>query len=114
MPQLSPADAILQVQQNNHELAIRREKVNAKEQVIEATKDQLAELDKQYVATYETLKEKCALEEDDDQWYKWGKIRRWGTFLNMLKDSKEYLRKEGVYTASMLNVYKTYHLRLQG
>lgn len=116
------ADAILQVQQNNRELAIRREKVNAKEQVLEATKDQLAELDKQYVATYETLKEKCTLEEEDDQWYKWGKIRRWGTFLNMLKDSRESLRKDGIYTtssitpeiayadmASMLNVYKTYH-----
>ncbi len=116
------ADAILQVQQNNHELAIRREKVNAKEQVLEATKDQLAELDKQYVATYEILKEKYALEEEDDQWYKWSKIRRWGTFLNMLKDSRESLRKDGIYTtssvtpeiayadmASMLNVYKTYH-----
>lgn len=116
------ADAILQVQQNNHELAIRREKVNAKEQVLEATKDQLAELDKRYVATYETLKEKCTLEEEDDQWYKWGKIRRWGTFLNMLKDSRESLRKDGIYTtssitpeiayadmASMLNVYKAYH-----
>lgn len=101
---------------------VRREKVNAKEQVLEATKDQLAELDKQYVATYETLKEKCTLEEEDDQWYKWGKIRRWGTFLNMLKDSRESLRKDGIYTTSsvtpeiayadmvsMLNVYKTYH-----
>ena len=116
------ADALLQAQLNNHELAIRREKVNAKEQILEATKDQLAELDKQYVATYETLKEKCALEEEDDQWYKWGKIRRWGTFLNMLNDSRESLRKDGIYTsssvtpevvyadmASMLNVYKTFH-----
>ncbi|MBR1960119.1 MAG: hypothetical protein IKA34_06060, partial [Bacteroidales bacterium] len=47
---------------------------------------------------------------------------RWGTFLNMLKDSRESLRKDGIYTtssvtpeiayadmASMLNVYKTYH-----
>lgn len=90
--------------------------------IMDATEDQLAELDKQYVATYETLKEKCTLEEEDDQWYKWGKIRRWGTFLNMLKDSRESLRKDGIYTtssvtpeiayadmASMLNVYKTYH-----
>lgn len=84
--------------------------------------EKLKELDEQSVATYEALKEKCTLEEEDDQWSKWSKIRHWGTFLNMLKDSKEYLRKEGVYTAStitpeiayadmasMLNVYKTYH-----
>ena len=90
--------------------------------IMDATEDQLAELDKQYVATYETLKEKCTLEEEDDQWYKWGKIRRWGNFLNMLKDTRESLRKDGIYTTSsvtpeiayadmvsMLNVYKTYH-----
>lgn len=90
--------------------------------IMDATEDQLAELDKQCVATYETLKEKCTLEEEDDQWYKWGKIRRWGNFLNMLKDTRESLRKDGIYTtssvtpeiayadmASMLNVYKTYH-----
>lgn len=89
---------------------------------MDATEDQIAELDKQYVATYESLKERCTLEEDDDQWYKWGKIRRWGTFLNMLTESRESLRKDGIYTtstitpeiayadmASMLNVYKTYH-----
>lgn len=90
--------------------------------IMDATEDQLAELDKQYVATYETLKEKCTLEEEDDQWYKWGKIRRWGNFLNMLKDTRESLQKDGIYTTSsvtpeiayadmvsMLNVYKTYH-----
>ena len=90
--------------------------------IMDATEDQLAELDKQYVANYETLKEKCTLEEEDDQWYKWGKIRRWGNFLNMLKDTRESLRKDGIYTTSsvtpeiayadmvsMLNVYKTYH-----
>ena len=90
--------------------------------IMDATEDQLAELDKQYVATYETLKEKCTLEEEDDQWYKWGKIRRWGNSLNMLKDTRESLRKDGIYTtssvtpeiayadmASMLNVYKAYH-----
>lgn len=90
--------------------------------IMDATEDQLAELDKQYVATYETLKEKCTLEEEDDQWYKLGKIRRWGNFLNMLKDTRESLRKDGIYTTSsvtpeiayadmvsMLNVYKTYH-----
>lgn len=108
--------------ENEAELALRREKVKTKKMNLEATKAQLEELDKQYVEAYESLKKKCALEEEDDQWYKWGKIRRWGTNLAMLVDSRQKLLEQGIYSSSsitpeiayaemnsLLIVYQTYH-----
>lgn len=116
------SDVLLQAQHNNQKLAIRREKVAAKEQILEATKDELEELDKQMLQAYETLKMKCTLEEDDDQWYKWGKIRRWGYFLNTMVESRLALQADGIYSTSsvtpdiayadlnsQLTVYRTYH-----
>lgn len=109
-------------QDNEHELAIRREKVNAKEVAMEATKAELAELDKQYVEAYETMKKKCTIEENDDQWYQWGKIRRWGSFLMTIVDSRKELAAQGIHSTSsitpdiayadlnsQLTVYQSYH-----
>lgn len=122
------ADTISEIIQNNaslemkQELAIREEKVKAKKVTINALKDDLLEVDRQYVEVYEQLKERCTLEEEDDQWYKWGKIRRWGTYLAMLVESRQDMKEMGVYTTSsitpeiayadmnsMLTVYQTYH-----
>lgn len=109
-------------QDNEQELSMRREKVEAKKKEVEASRAQLEELDKQYVQTYESLKAKCTLEEEDDQWYKWGKIRRWGSFLAMVTQSRQQLEAEGIRSASsvtpemanaemssLLSVYQTYH-----
>lgn len=109
-------------QDNEQELALRREKVNAKKVAVEASKAELAELDKQYVEVYEQLKKKCTLEEEDDQWYQWGKIRRWGSFLSTTVDSRLQLEKQGIHSTSsitpdiiyadmnsQLTVYQTYH-----
>lgn len=109
-------------QENEHELAIRREKINAKEVAVKATKAELAELDKQYVEAYETMKKKCTIEENDDQWYQWGKIRRWGTFLMTIVDSRKELEAQGIRSTSsitpdiayadmnsQLTVYQSYH-----
>ncbi len=118
------ADADLKkvIRNNEQELALRKEKVAAKKVKLEATKAELEELDKQYVQTYESLKAKFAIDESDDQWYKWGKIRRWGMFLNMVVESRKELEAKGVYSSSsitpevifadlsaQLTVYKTYH-----
>lgn len=89
-------------QENEHELAIRREKVNAKEVAMEATKAELAELDKQYVEAYEAMKKKCTIEENDDQWYQWGKIRRWGSFLMTIVDSRKELEAKGIRSTSSI------------
>lgn len=104
---------------NEQELAVREEKVNAKKIAVEASK---AELDKEYVQVYESLKKKCTLEESDDQWYQWGKIRRWGSFLSMVVDSRQRLKAQNVYSTSsitpevvyadmnaQLSVYQTCH-----
>ena len=108
--------------ENEQELALQREKVEAKKVLFEANKAELEELNKQYVQTYENLKSKCTLDENDDQWYKWGKIRRWGTFLAMLVESREDLKSQGIYSTSpitpdvayadmdsLLSTYQTYH-----
>lgn len=105
-----------------HELAIRKEKVNAKAVEVKATRAELEELDKQYVETYESLKNKCTIEETDDQWYMWGKIRRWGQYLNIITQSRKQLDAQGVRSTSsitpdivyaemnsLLIVYQTYH-----
>lgn len=107
---------------NEQELAARQEKVNAKKIALEASKAELEELDKEYVQVYENLKKKCTLEESDDQWYQWGKIRRWGSFLSMVVDSRQRLKAQNVYSTSsitpevvyadmnaQLTVYQTYH-----
>lgn len=108
--------------ENEQELALQREKVEAKKVLFEANKAELEELNKQYVQTYENLKSKCTLDENDDQWYKWGKIRRWGTFLAMLVESREDLKSQGIYSTSpitpevayadmngLLSAFQTYH-----
>ena len=108
--------------ENEQELALQREKVEAKKVLLEANKAELEQLNKQYVQTYENLKNKCTLDETDDQWYKWGKIRRWGTFLAMLVESREDLKSQGIYSTSpitpdvayadmnsLLSIYQTYH-----
>ena len=108
--------------ENEQELALQREKVEAQKVFLEANKAELEELNKQYVQTYENLKNKCTLDETDDQWYKWGKIRRWGTFLAMLVESREDLKSQGIYSTSpitpdvayadmnsLLSIYQTYH-----
>lgn len=70
-------------------MSIRQEKLKAKEVTVKATKAELEELDKLYVETYEALKKKCTIEESDDQWYQWGKICRWGSFLHTITNSRK-------------------------
>lgn len=105
-----------------YELALRREKMNTKQVEVKASRAELEELDKQYIKTYESLKKKCTIEESDDQWYMWGKICRWGQYLNIITESRKQLDAQGVRSTSsitpdivyaemnsLLTVYQTYH-----
>ena len=105
-----------------NELSIRQEKMKAKEITVKATKAELEELDKLYVETYEALKKKCTIEESDDQWYQWGKICRWGSFLHTITNSRKELESQGIRSTSsitpnivyadlnsQLSVYLSYH-----
>lgn len=105
-----------------NELSIRQEKMKAKEVTVKATKAELEELDKLYVETYEALKKKCTIEESDDQWYQWGKICRWGSFLHTITNSRKELESRGIRSTSsitpdivyadmnsQLSVYLSYH-----
>lgn len=108
--------------ETQNELSIRQEKLKAKEVTVKATKAELEELDKLYVETYEALKKKCTIEESDDQWYQWGKICRWGSFLHTITNSRKELESRGIRSTSsitpeilyadmnsLLSVYLTYH-----
>ena len=108
--------------ENEEELAQRRMKVEQQRESIEASKAKIEEMEREFVAMYEDLKNNCTIEENDDQWYKWGKICRMGAFLNLLVDSEKQLKSEGLYNtsvitpdvayadiSSMLSVYQTYH-----
>lgn len=107
---------------NATELALRKEKIEAKKQINEQKKAQLEELDKEYQKAYEELKANCAIEESDAKWYKWGKIVKFATFMEMVAQSREQLKIQGVHStssvtpdvayaalASMLNTFKEYH-----
>ena len=89
---------------------------------ISATKAEIEELDQEYVQAYDALKKKCTLEEDDDQWYQWGKIRRWGAYLVSMVESRNEIISLGIYPKmsitpevvyadmnSFLSVYQIYH-----
>lgn len=116
------AQAEQQKKQNTAELAIRKEKVKAKEIAVKASQAELEELDKKYIEVYNMLKEKCTIEQGDDQWYQWGNIRQWGNYLSMLVKSQQELLSDGIYSTlsitpevvyadvnSSLTVYQTYH-----
>lgn len=107
---------------NEAELALRREKIEAKKQINEQKKAQLEELDKEYQKAYEELKANCALEESDGKWYQWGKIVKFATFMEQITQSRKKLAIQGVHStssvtpevayatlASMLNTFKEYH-----
>ena len=108
--------------ETQNELSIRQEKMKAKEITVKATKAELEELDKLYVETYEALKKKCTIEESDDQWYQWGKVCRWGSFLHTITNSRKELESRGIRSTSsitpdivyadmnsQLSVYLSYH-----
>lgn len=85
-------------------------------------KQELAELDRKYEASYNQLLAKCQLNEDDDPNYMWGKIVRWGRSLGMLVVSRRAAEEQGVYLTSavtperalaemnsLLSCYQTYN-----
>lgn len=86
-------------------------------------KDELKNLDDQLAEIHKGMKESCSLTDEDDQWYRWGKIRRWGSFISMLEDTQEEYVADGIayeFTVTpglvyrdlsdQLQKYQTYHL----
>ncbi len=94
--------------EHDAEIAMRQEKIKAKESIVKASEAELAELDKQYIEVYNTLKEKCHINADDEQSYKWGKIRRWGNYINMLVESRQSLEEQGIHSSSTITPNMAY------
>ncbi len=69
---------------------------------------ELQELERQFAELYETMKENCTFEAEDDQWNKWGKIVHWGGFLSMLADSRKEQEAMGVPGLSSVTPEKAY------
>lgn len=116
------SDIIELEKQNEKELAIKNEKAKAKKVEVKALRADIEELDRQYVESYKSLREKCTIDAEDGQWYKWGKIRRMGNFLSTIVESRKKLEAMGVYASSsitpevvyaeinsLLTVYQSYH-----
>lgn len=111
--------------ENTHaesQLEKRKEALKAKQQYVESQKKQLEELDKKYVESYQRMKEKCQLDEKDDQSYMWGKMLHWANFMTTIVDSRKQMEEKGVYSTSsitpelaladlnsLLSCYQTYH-----
>ncbi|GCB37474.1 toll/interleukin-1 receptor domain-containing protein [Bacteroides faecalis] len=104
------------------QLETRKEALKAKQQYVESQKKQLEELDKKYMETYQRMKEKCQLDEKDDQSYMWGKMLHWANFMTTIVDSRKQMEEKGVYSTSsitpelaladlnsLLSCYQTYH-----
>ena len=94
--------------EHDAEIAMRQEKIKAKESIVKASEAELEELDKQYIEVYNTLKEKCHINADDEQSYKWGKIRRWGNYINMLVESRQSLEEQGIHSSSTITPNMAY------
>lgn len=106
----------------DEELANRVKAVEEKRAYVEEQKEKLAEIDRQYAETYRRMKEKCQLDENDEQSYMWGKIVHWAKFMNTIVESRKAMEAQGVYSTSsvtpevaladmnsLLNCYQTYH-----
>ena len=108
--------------EQEQELATRKERIALREQEVAASRAKLEKMHKEYEQMYLKLKEKYTIEEEDDQWYKWGKIRGIGKYLSVVVKSRADLRSKGIYSSSpvtpevinadlssQLSVYQTYH-----
>ena len=107
---------------NETELALRREKIAAMKQTNEQKKAQLEELHKKNQQAFEELKANCAIQEEDPKGYKWGKIVKFATYMEMITQNRQILKDKGVHDTSpitpdviyahlvsMLNTFKEYH-----
>lgn len=106
---------------NEAELATREAKVQAKATLVDAKKDELAEINRQFEEVYETLREQCRINEDDTKGYKWGKILKFAGYLETMVKTRQSQSEDAymhitigpdvVYAnlASMLNAFKAYH-----
>ena len=112
----------IQYQTQQQELGLREEKVKAKQVEVQASKAQLKELDRQYVAAYQSLIKKCTIDSTDEQWYQWGKICRLGSFLSLVIENRKDLASKGIESSSsitpqmiykdiaeQLSIYQSYH-----
>lgn len=109
-------------EERQQEITIRTEKLEAKKILVDSKKAELEKLDKEYIRVYEELKKSCSLEENDEKWYKWGKIIKFATFMDMIVNSRKQLEEKGIRStssitpdvayatlASLLNTFKEYH-----
>ncbi len=105
-----------------NDLAVRQQTVETKRELVAAKRAELEELDRKYLEAYDTLKNECLLNEEDGQWYKWGKIARWANMLGMVAESRRLLEEQGIRSSSsvtpevayadmvsLLSSYESYH-----
>lgn len=71
-------------------------------------RDIVAKVDSSLNEFYETLKQKRSIEEGDDQWLKWAKVRSWGWLVSVVADYKREFEAIGVDYSCKLTPAKAY------
>lgn len=68
----------------------------------------VAKVDSSLNEFYETLKQNRSIEEGDDQWVKWAKVRSWGWLVSVVADYKREFEAIGVDYSCKLTPAKAY------
>lgn len=97
----------------------KKKSIAAKQEEVDNLRDELSKKIKQIRATFESLKEKFAIDGSEDQYIKWGKICRSASFLEKTLETNR--RGKGIYVSPVspneildfmnqqLDSYKRYH-----
>lgn len=95
-------------QTQQQELAIREEKLKAKQVSLNASKAALNDLERQYMEAYNSLIAKCTIDSTDEQWYQWGKICRLGSFMSLVIENRKQLKEQSITSSSAITPEKIY------
>lgn len=107
---------------NEAEIAAHKEKIEMMRAANDARKQKLAELDKELESVFIDLKNQCTLDENDDKWYKWGKIVKFAKYMDDMYQRRKNAEAQGIHStssispavayaflSSQLNAFKEYH-----
>lgn len=86
--------------------------VEQNESDLEDIERKTEQLEKQIedIQVYNRIKKNCTLNESDDQWLQWGKIRRWGAYISMLVEDGNDLQNTALNDMiTILDEYQEYH-----
>lgn len=107
---------------NEAEIAAHKEKIAMMQASNDMRKQKIAELDKELESVFDDFKSQCTIEENDDKWYKWGKIVKFAEYMGDMCQRRIDAESKGIrssssitpevlyaFLSSQLNAFKEYH-----